>query len=173
MTTNANTAFTDQLRQGNERVLQVVNFRLAGEIYGIPITQVREIILVGNITRIPRSPPQLRGVINLRKQVIPVIDLRVVFGLPEIEIDDSTRILVVQVGSLLVGVLVDAVCEVLRIPHDEITPPPVLREIDCRFLTGLSELNGKLIMIIDMARILSDEDLSAVVHRETAAVCGV
>ncbi len=97
---------------------------LAKELYGIEITKVREIILITEITRIPETPDFLKGLINLRSTVIPVIDLRVRFGLPEAELSDESRIMVLQACGKTIGIMVDAVSEVLRVKHDQIAPPP-------------------------------------------------
>jgi purine-binding chemotaxis protein CheW len=161
---------SQQLNQQNEdRLCQLVTFRLAGEYYGVPIMQVREIILPGTITRIPRSPVHVRGVINLRKKVIPVIDLRVVFGLEEIEIRETTRILILEIADHLVGVLVDAVSEVLRLPHEAIGPPPPFAGRSAKFLTGLAEVAGKLLMVIDMGSIISEEEIDPWTETDGAA----
>ena len=104
--------------------MQLVSFTLAKELYGIEITKVREIILITDITRIPETPDFLKGLINLRSTVIPVIDLRVRFGLPEGELTDESRIMVLQACGKTIGIVVDAVSEVLRVKHEQIAPPP-------------------------------------------------
>lgn len=141
--------------QATEGSVQLVTFRLAGELYGIPINQVREIILPGTITRIPKSPSYLRGVIHLRKRIIPVLDLGVVFGGALVDLSEKTRILIVQVQGVLIGALVDSVAEVLRLSQDTIQPPPSLAGPHCRFITGVAEINGQLLMVVDMHEILS------------------
>ena len=104
--------------------MQLVSFTLAKELYGIEITKVREIILITDITRIPETPDFLKGLINLRSTVIPVIDLRVRFGLPEGELTDESRIMVLQACGKTIGIVVDAVSEVLRVKQEQIAPPP-------------------------------------------------
>ena len=104
--------------------LQLVSFRLASEEYGIEITKVQEIILMGEITRVPQTPEYIMGLINLRSTVIPIIDLRLRFALPQEKVSDETRIMVVNVASKTIGIIVDAVSEVLRISDDQIAPPP-------------------------------------------------
>ena len=103
---------------------QLVSFRLAEEEYGIEITKVQEIILLGEITRVPRTPDYIKGLINLRSEVIPVVDFRRRFGLPAQEPTDETRIMVVNVRGKTLGMIVDAVSEVLRVPQAQIVPPP-------------------------------------------------
>ena len=99
--------------------MQLVSFQLGKEFYGIEITKVREIILIADITRIPETPHFLKGLINLRSTVIPVIDLRARFGLPEMGLSDESRIMVLQACGKTVGIVVDAVSEVLRVKHDQ------------------------------------------------------
>src|SRR5438552_3865976 len=105
---------------------QFVAFRLAGETYGIPITLVHEIIRTCEITRIPRSLPHVRGVVNLRGSVVPVIDLRMRLNLPPSEEAPESRIIVVEVESGVVGMIVDGVSQVIRIPSDQIEQPAEL-----------------------------------------------
>ena len=102
---------------------QLVVFTLASEAYGVDIGAVREIIQMQNITRVPRTPDYVEGVINLRGRVIPVVDLRTRFGFPAAERNKDTRIVVVDIGSQDIGVVVDAVPEVLRVAADAIAPP--------------------------------------------------
>jgi purine-binding chemotaxis protein CheW len=158
---NTETETTRRNIQADDRTLQLVSFLLGGELYGVPITQVREIILVGTISRLPRAPNYLQGVINLRKNVIPVIDLRTLLGLPAPEISADSRILVVQVSHRLVGILVDAVCEVLRIQKQQISPPPTLMGFENQFLTGIAELDGRLLTLIDFQKILGETQTHA------------
>lgn len=98
--------------------MQLVSFTLGKELYGIEITKVREIILIAEITRIPETPHFLKGLINLRSTVIPVIDLRARFGLPEGDLTDESRIMVLQACGKTIGIIVDAVSEVLRVKQD-------------------------------------------------------
>lgn len=103
--------------------MQLVSFTLGKELYGIEITKVREIILITEITRIPETPHYLKGLINLRSTVIPVIDLHR-FGLPVGDLSDESRIMVLQACGKTIGIVVDAVSEVLRVKHEQIAPPP-------------------------------------------------
>ena len=118
--------------------LQLVSFQLDKELYGIEITKVREIILIAEITRIPQTPHYVKGLINLRSTVIPVIDLRSLFGLQEGELTDDSRIMVLQAGGKTIGIVVDAVSEVLRVKRDQIAPPPpTVAGLGREYLTGL------------------------------------
>ena len=143
--------------------MQLVSFRLAEETYGIEITRIREIILMGEITRIPQTPHYVNGLINLRSTVIPVIDLRARFGLPETELTDESRIMVLNVGTKTVGIIVDAVSEVLRVTNDQIAPPPpTVAGLGREYLTGLVKLEDQLLILLDIDRILSGEDVEVI-----------
>lgn len=139
--------------------LQMVSFQLAEEEYGIDISKVREIILVGEITQIPETPAFVKGLINLRSNIIPVIDLKLRFGLPEAERTDDTRIMVVDVAGKTIGIIVDAVNEVLRISQSNIAPPPpTVAGLGHEYLTGLAKLENRLLIVLDIERILSNEE---------------
>ena len=145
---------------------QIVSFHLAAETYGVEITKVREIILICDITHVPQTPNYVKGLINLRSTVIPVIDLRVRFGLPECERTANTRIMVINIGTRTVGIVVDGVDEVLRISHDQIAPaPPTIVSLGNEYLTGLAKLDEQLLILLDMDKILGQDEkiLDAVV----------
>jgi purine-binding chemotaxis protein CheW len=143
--------------------MQLVSFRLAQEEYGVEITKVQEIILVGEITRVPQTPPFIKGLINLRSSVIPIVDLRRRFGLEEQAATDETRIMVVNVAGKTIGIIVDAVSEVLRISHDQIAPPPpTVAGLGHEYLTGLVKLENRLLILLDINKILGQEESAAV-----------
>ena len=139
--------------------MQLVSFRLAKEEYGVEITKVREIILMGDITRIPQTPDFIKGLINLRSMVIPVIDLRVRFGLEVVERTDESRIMVLNVDGKTLGIIVDAVDEVLRVSHEQIAPPPpAVAGLGREYLAGLVKRGEKLLILLDINRILGHDE---------------
>jgi len=142
--------------------LQLVSFRLGKEEYGIEITQVREIILMGDITRIPQTPAYVQGLINLRNMVIPVIDLRVRFGLEADALTDESRIMVLNVAGKTLGIVVDAVDEVLRVSRNQIAaPPPTVCGVGREYLAGLVRRDTKLLILLDINRLLGQEEHAA------------
>lgn len=137
---------------------QLVVFSLLNEDYGIDIYKVQEIIQYRDITFVPKAPPFVKGVINLRGKIIPVIDLKERFNLQEKEITPDTRIIVVEISSQIVGLIVDSVTEVLRIPRDSIEPPPPVTTIGADFIEGVGKLDERLIIILDIDKILTKEE---------------
>jgi len=143
--------------------LQLVSFRLASEEYGIEITKVREIILMGEITRVPQTPEYIKGLINLRSTVIPIVDLRLRFALPQEKVSDETRIMVVNVAGKTIGIIVDAVNEVLRVSQEQIAPPPpTVAGLRREYLTGLVKLDKRLLILLDIDKILGEDATEAV-----------
>ncbi len=140
-------------------VSQIVGFRLANEEYGVDIMRVQEIILMGQITRMPGVPEYICGLINLRGHVIPIVDLRKRFDLAVSAIDENTRIIVVNVGSRTIGMVVDAVNEVLRINAEQIEPPPPsITGIDHVYLRGLVKFKDKLLILLNIEDVLSEKE---------------
>ncbi|MDA7978631.1 MAG: chemotaxis protein CheW [Pirellulales bacterium] len=143
--------------------MQLVSFQLAQEEYGIEITKVQEIILMGEITRVPQTPPYIKGLINLRSTVIPIFDLRLRFGLAEQPRTDETRIMVINVAGKTIGIIVDAVSEVLRISQEQIAPPPpTVAGLGEEFLVGLAKLENRLLILLDIDGILVEKELEEV-----------
>ncbi len=144
-----------------------LTFDLGGEVYGLAILKVQEIIKSMAITRVPRALDSVRGVINLRGKVIPVFDLRARFGMDTIADTERTCIIVVEVhasaGAITVGVLVDGVCEVLDIAAKQIEPPPVFGgAVRTAFLLGMGKVGDKVVMLLDMDQVLSGEEAAMV-----------
>jgi purine-binding chemotaxis protein CheW len=142
--------------------MQLVSFKLSDETYGIEITRIREIILVGEITQVPETPHYIKGLINLRSTVIPVIDLRSRFGLPEGTLTGESRIMVLNVGNRTIGIVVDAVSEVLRVAGDQISPaPPTVASLGNEYMTGLVRLDEQLLILLDVDQLFGEEETAA------------
>jgi len=140
---------------------QMVVFQLTEQTYGIDIDAVFEIIRMEAITRVPRTPHFVEGVINLRGKIIPVIDLCKRFNLPLTERTSSSRIIIVDVGGNTIGMIVDGVSEVLRVPLDNIEPPPpMIHGIDAAYLRGIAILDGRLVILLNLEKILYEHEQS-------------
>jgi purine-binding chemotaxis protein CheW len=138
-----------------EKDVQVVGFRIGNETFGVRIGSVREIVRVPEITSVPSAPETVEGVINLRGKIIPVMDLRKRFGQSDIRPDKKNRILVVELENKLVGLIVNAASEVLKISPSEIEPPgSVFPEGESSYVTGVGKLKGRLIILLDIAKLL-------------------
>jgi purine-binding chemotaxis protein CheW len=141
---------------------QFLTFTLQNEEYGIEILKVQEIKGFSKITPIPNAPPFVRGVMNLRGTVVPIIDLRARFSMTEKEYDQFTCIVVVNVGSRVVGLVVDSVSDVLNIPHDAIANPPELATAgDTSCITGMGKLGERIVMLLDMSKLVGADALSS------------
>lgn len=137
-----------------------LTFILGEEEYGSEILKVREINRLLNITTVPQTPDFMKGVINLRGKVIPVIDLRLKFGLPEAEYTEETCIIVVDINEMLIGVIVDRVSEVLDISKEDIEPPPSLgTAVKTDFIIGMGKAKGKIVILLDIAKVVSEEEV--------------
>lgn len=141
-----------------------LTFVLGDEEYGLEILKVREIIGLMEITCVPQTPEFIKGVINLRGKVIPVIDLRLKFGMKEAEPTEETCIIVVDINTTLMGILVDTVSEVLDITAGEIEPPPAFGgDISTEFILGMGKIKGNVKILLDIGKVLSPEELIRVV----------
>jgi purine-binding chemotaxis protein CheW len=142
-----------------EKELQVVGFRIGNETFGVRIGSVREIVRVPEITAVPSAPETVEGVINLRGKIIPVMDLRKRFGQSDIQPDKKNRILVVELNGKLVGLIVNAASEVLKIAPSEIEAPGNLfAEGESGYVTGVGKLKGRLIILLDITKLLQRPD---------------
>lgn len=151
-----------------------LTFNSASEDFALPIRQVKEIIQFGGITEIPLTPPYIRGVINLRGAVVPVLDLAVRFDKPMSQVSKHTCIVIVELEQneqqLDVGLVVDSVSEVIDIPAEAIAPPPRLgARIRTDFMTGIANLDQHFVILLDLGNILSLEELACVAQYEQAA----
>jgi purine-binding chemotaxis protein CheW len=140
-----------------------LTFILGSEVYGIEILKVREIIGLMDITTVPQTPDYMKGVINLRGKVIPVIDLRLKFSMPEEEHTQETCVIVVEVNNTSIGIIVDSVSEVSDISGGDIEEAPSFGQgIDTDFITGLGKVKEKIIILLDIETVLSSEELEMV-----------
>jgi purine-binding chemotaxis protein CheW len=143
-----------------EKDLQVVGFRIGNETFGVRIASVREIVRVPEITAVPSAPDTVEGVINLRGKIIPVMDLRKRFGHADIQPDKKNRILVVELQNKLVGLIVNAASEVLKIPPSEVEAPgSVFAEGESSYVTGVGKLKGRLIILLDVSKLLHQQEV--------------
>lgn len=141
---------------------QLVVFELSNELYGINIAMVESIIKMQAITKLPQTPAYVKGVTNLRGSVLPVIDLRTRFALNEKEDSRQTRIMIVTLGSVKAGIIVDGVSEVLRVSDESIEPlPPMVNSVDSIFLKGIVRLEDRLIILLELSRVLNLEEQKA------------
>lgn len=139
--------------------VQLVVFRLGAEEYGVPITQVQEINRLTTPTRIPNAPAFLEGVINLRGKIIPIIDLKKRFGLESTVYTDEARIVIVEIDGNTLGVIVDVVSEVLRLPTSSIEPPPsIIAGITAEYLRGVGKLGDRLLILLDLNKVLTETE---------------
>ncbi|WP_432736234.1 chemotaxis protein CheW [Maridesulfovibrio sp. FT414] len=140
-------------------LIQLVTFSIGDEEFGVDILKVQEIIRTMEITKVPRAPKFVEGVINLRGKVIPIIDLRSKFGLKTKDHDQQTRIIVIEINDMIVGFVVDSVSEVLRIPASTVEPPPpVVSGMDSEYISGVGKLADRLLILLDLNRLLSSEE---------------
>ncbi len=148
-------------KSDNERI-QLVTFKVAQEEFGVDILRVQEIIRIMPITRVPNTPIFVEGVINLRGKVIPVIDIRKRFSLATVGHTNQTRITVMDLNGLVVGFVVDEVCEVLRIDAATIEPPPaVVAGMGSEYIRGVGKLQDRLLILLDLDKLLSEQEAEA------------
>jgi purine-binding chemotaxis protein CheW len=140
--------------------MQLVVFHIGKELYAVGIEAVHEIVKVPDITEVPDAPAFLEGVINLRGKIVPVIDLRKRMRLPAGERTKTSRVLITENEGRLVGLLVDAVSEVLKMSPDAVeAPPEMISSIGVEYITGVAKVEARLIILLDLKRVLSVEDM--------------
>lgn len=138
---------------------QWVTFHLEDEKYGVPVEQVKEVLRYTEITPVPGAPDYVLGIINLRGNVVTVLDTRKRFALQAFEITDATRIVIIEVDNQVIGILVDSVSEVMRLNSEEIeTAPNVGNDESSRYIQGVASRNGNLLILVDINKLLTDEE---------------
>ena len=146
-------------QDSNDEVLQWVNFKLGEETYGINVMQVQEVLRYTEVAPVPGSPLYVLGIINLRGNVVTVIDTRARFGLPSSELTDNTRIVIIESEKQVIGILVDSVAEVVYLKNSEIDMAPnVGNDESSKFIQGVSNRSGELLILVDLNKLLSDEE---------------
>ncbi|WMW25477.1 chemotaxis protein CheW [Methanolobus sediminis] len=155
-----------------EELLQLVICQLSDEEFGIDISRVKEIIRVPEITNIPQTLSYVEGMINLRGCLVPVIDLAKRFGLMSSTKDASSRIVVVELGNLTAGMIVDSVTEVLRISTDDIDKAPdiITKGVSERYIQGVGKIDGRLLVLLDIERVFTDEQKKMMSNLESAGI---
>jgi purine-binding chemotaxis protein CheW len=155
-----------------KREYQLVVFKIGNEEFGVDIAQVREIVRLIEITYMPKAPEFIEGVVNLRGQIVAIIDLAKRLGIPSRPRGDVTRIIVVEIGENTVGMIVDSVSEVLRLSSEDIEEVPGLIETEVpeHYIRGVGKLPDRLLVLIDLSRVLTHEEIKHVErHIKTAA----
>jgi len=144
---------------GDDPVLQWVTFQLDEETYGINVMQVQEVLRHSEIAPVPGAPDYMLGIINLRGNVVTVIDTRTRFGLPSAEVSESTRVVIIEADQQVIGILVDSVAEVVYLRSSDIdSAPNVGTEESARFIQGVSNREGELLILVDLNKLLTDEE---------------
>ncbi len=147
----------------NDEDIQLVTFRLQDESYGINVMHVQEVLRISEIAPVPGAPPYVLGIINLRGNVVTVIDTRSRFGLPEGEVTDASRMVIIECEKQVVGILVDSVAEVVDLRENQIdSAPNVGNEESSRYIQGIATLEHNLLIVVDLDKLLTDEEWSEV-----------
>ena len=142
----------------DEQIIQWVTFALTDEIYGIDVMSVQEVLRGVEITPVPGTPDYVLGIINLRGKVVTVLDTRQRFGLPSREMDDNSRVIVMEIGEDIIGILVDSVAEVVYLRQSEIdVAPNVGNRESSRYIKGVYSSDGELLILVDLKELLTDE----------------
>ncbi len=163
MNATTNSSGLEPIETGHaSRAGKYLTFKLAEEEFAIEVMRVREIMGVQHITAVPQTPPSIKGVINLRGKVVPVVDLRLRFGLPEVEYTQRTCIIVVQVSAgevMQMGIVVDEVCEVLNLAEADVQDTPRFGQgVSTPYLLGMAKVKGKVKILLDINHVLSTQD---------------
>jgi len=156
--------------KGGKKELQLVVFNIGDEEFGVVINQVREIVRLVEITRMPKAPKFIEGVVNLRGQIVSVMDLAKRLDIPSKPRDEDTRIIVIEIENNTVGMIVDSVSEVLRLPQENIEEVPALIETEVpeHYIRGVGKLKDRLLVLLDLDKVLTYEELKNIEHHTEA-----
>lgn len=156
---------TNDSADTNDEVLQWVTFKLDSETYGINVMQVQEVLRYSEIAPVPGAPGYVLGIINLRGNVVTVIDTRSRFGLMPAEITDNTRVVIIESEKQVIGILVDSVAEVVYLKASDIdVAPNVGNEESAKFIQGVSNRDGELLILVDLNKLLTDDEWDELKH---------
>ncbi len=151
------------MQQNNQQVFRWVTFRLADEIYGINVMQVQEVLRMTDVAPVPGAPHFVMGIINLRGNVVTVLDTRKLLDLATSDITDSSRIMIIESGKVTVGLLVDSVAEVVNIASSDIDPPPsVGNDEGSRYIQGVYSTDQQILILIDLNKLINEENRDAI-----------
>ncbi len=156
---SAEPSTSNKKESDDDTVLQWVTFRLANETYGINVMEVQEVLRFSDIAPVPGAPTYVLGIINLRGNVVTVIDTCQRFGLPPIEITENTRVVIIETAHQVIGILVDAVAEVVYLKRSEIdSTPNVGNDDSAKFIQGVTHREGQLLILVDLNKLLGEEE---------------
>lgn len=148
---------------GNDQIIQLVTFRLKDETYGINVMHVQEVLRISEIAPVPGAPDYVLGIINLRGNVVTVIDTRSRFGLPSGDVTETSRIVIIEGDKQVVGILVDAVSEVVELTESQIdSAPNVGNEESSRYIQGIATVSDNLLIVVDLHKLLTDDEWAEV-----------
>ena len=156
-------------------VTQYLTFKLEDEVYATDIGQVREVLEYSRVTKVPRTPEYMRGVINLRGHVVPVVDLKLKFGMPRTDQTVNTCIIIVEVKvegePIILGALADSVQEVIEMEHSQIEPPPHIgTKLNTDFIRGMGKRDDQFVILLDIEKVFSSNDLAEMATQEKQLV---
>ncbi len=159
----------EQFTIGSGDILQLVTFTLGSEEYAVDILKVQEINRMTEVAKVPNAPSYVEGVINLRGRVIPVVSLRGRFGMPDKDSDEQSRIMIMDIQGITIGLVVDAVSEVLRIPTNTVDPTPnMATAMSTEFITGIAKLEDRLIILLDLDKLIEKQESTAMLEATKA-----
>ncbi|HEX3075856.1 MAG TPA: chemotaxis protein CheW [Lachnospiraceae bacterium] len=150
------------LEQEDTQKGRFLTFQVSNEVYGIEIKYVTEIIGIQPITEVPELPEYIKGIMNLRGKIIPLMDVRLRFRKPWVTYNDRTCVVVIDIDSLSIGLVVDHVSEVLSIPDEDIVPPPDIRNGGNRFIKGIGKVGNEVKLLLDCDRLLNEQDIESI-----------